>query len=70
MSVPGRAAGRPRVLLVEAEGVPQAREAVAGAPFQLIITDLMMPGETGFDLLQHLAEHPDQRAGRADWHTA
>lgn len=85
MSVPGRAAGRPRVLLVdddasirrfvalaledmavelvEAEGVPQAREALAGAPFQLIITDLMMPGETGFDLLQHLADHPDQRAG-------
>lgn len=85
MSVPARAAGRPRVLLVdddasirrfvalaledmavelvEVEGVPQAREALTGAPFQLIITDLMMPGETGFDLLQHLADHPDQRAG-------
>lgn len=49
------------VELVEAAGVPQAREALRGAPFQLIITDLMMPGETGFDLLQHLADHPAQR---------
>lgn len=51
------------VELVEAASVPQAREALRGAPFQLIITDLMMPGETGFDLLQHLADQPGQRAG-------
>ncbi|MFT3953915.1 MAG: response regulator [Piscinibacter sp.] len=49
--------------LVQAAGVPQAREALRGAPFRLIVTDLMMPGETGYDLLQHLADHPAQRAG-------
>lgn len=49
--------------LVEAANVAAAREALLGAPYQLIITDLMMPGETGFDLLQHLADHPARRAG-------
>jgi len=50
--------------LVEAGSVAQARERLAGGePFALIVTDLMMPGETGLDLLQHLADHPAQRAG-------
>lgn len=49
--------------LVEAANVAAAREALLGAPYRLIITDLMMPGETGFDLLQHLADHPARRAG-------
>ena len=47
--------------LVEVPGVPAAREALHHGPFELIITDLMMPGETGLDLLQHLADHPAQR---------
>lgn len=47
--------------LVEVPGVAAAREALRQAPFALIITDLMMPGETGLDLLQHLADHPAQR---------
>lgn len=47
--------------LVEAAGVAAARQALLGGPFDLIITDLMMPGETGLDLLQHLADHPAQR---------
>lgn len=47
--------------LVEAPGVAAARQALLGGPFDLIITDLMMPGETGLDLLQHLADHPAQR---------
>lgn len=51
------------VELVDVPGVPQAREALEDGPFQLIITDLMMPGETGFDLLQYLAEQPALRAG-------
>ena len=42
-------------------GVAPAREALRQGPFELIITDLMMPGETGLDLLQHLADHPAQR---------
>ncbi|MGD9833956.1 MAG: response regulator [Piscinibacter sp.] len=50
--------------LVEAGSVAQARERLAdGESFALIVTDLMMPGETGLDLLQHLADHPAQRAG-------
>lgn len=50
--------------LVEAGSVSEAREQLAGgAPFALIVTDLMMPDETGLDLLQHLADHPAQRAG-------
>lgn len=50
--------------LAEAGSVAQARERLAGGErFALIVTDLMMPGETGLDLLQHLAEQPAQRAG-------
>lgn len=51
------------VELVEAASVAQAREALRAGAFQLIITDLMMPGETGFDLLQQLADQPQLRAG-------
>jgi CheY-like chemotaxis protein len=47
--------------LVEVPGVAPAREALRQGPFDLIITDLMMPGETGLDLLQHLVDHPAQR---------
>jgi CheY-like chemotaxis protein len=47
--------------LVEVPGVAPAREALAAGRFDLIITDLMMPGETGLDLLQHLTDHPAQR---------
>ena len=43
--------------------MPQAREQLAAGRFALVITDLMMPGETGLDLLQHLADHPEQRGG-------
>lgn len=49
------------VELVEAANVPLAREQLAAGRFALVITDLMMPGETGLDLLQHLADHPEQR---------
>lgn len=50
------------IALTEAGSVAEARERLADAgPFALIITDMMMPGETGLDLLRHLADHPDQR---------
>ena len=49
------------VELVEAANVPQAREQLAAGRFALVITDLMMPGETGLALLQLLADHPEQR---------
>lgn len=47
--------------LVEAENVPQARARLAEGGCGLIITDLMMPGETGLDLLQQLADQPALR---------
>jgi CheY-like chemotaxis protein len=43
--------------------VEQALTALRSGPARLIITDLMMPGATGFDLLQRLAEEPALRAG-------
>jgi CheY-like chemotaxis protein len=52
------------IALVEAGSVAEARARLADAgPFALVITDLMMPGETGLDLLQHLADEPARRAG-------
>ena len=49
------------VELVDVPGVAPAREALRQGLFDLIITDLMMPSETGLDLLQHLVDHPAQR---------
>jgi CheY-like chemotaxis protein len=43
--------------------VEQALAALRAGPARLIVTDLMMPGATGFDLLQRLAEEPALRAG-------
>jgi CheY-like chemotaxis protein len=47
-------------LLVCANGA-QALDALRTAPVQLLITDLMMPGVSGYDLLQALAETPALR---------
>ena len=41
----------------------EALDALQAGPARLVITDLMMPGMSGFDLLEHLAEHPELRAG-------
>jgi CheY-like chemotaxis protein len=43
--------------------VAQARAELLAAPVQLVITDLMMPGTSGFELLAELAAHPRWRAG-------
>lgn len=43
--------------------VAQARQVLREAPAQLLVTDLMMPGENGFDLLQALNDDPGLRAG-------
>jgi len=47
--------------LVPCASVAEARLALLDGPAALLITDLMMPGETGFDLLQELAEQPALR---------
>jgi len=40
-----------------------ARDALRQGPAALLITDLMMPGESGFDLLASLAADPSLRGG-------
>jgi len=47
--------------LVTCASVAEARAAIEAAPPRLVITDLMMPGETGFDLMHWLAAHPERR---------
>lgn len=49
--------------LVICASVAEARLALRQAPVKLIITDLMMPVESGFDLLQQLQDEPALRAG-------
>lgn len=43
--------------------VAEARAALRAQPARLVITDLMLPVETGFDLLESLAAEPALRAG-------
>lgn len=47
--------------LVCCASAAEALEALRAAPARLVITDLMMPGVSGFDLLQQLAEQPALR---------
>lgn len=51
------------VELVQCEAVRPALDALAQGSFALILTDLMMPGESGFDLLARLQVSPDLRGG-------
>src|SRR5262245_25040090 len=44
----------------EADSVDAALQAIAAAPPDLILLDLVMPGRTGFDLMGELAERPDR----------
>jgi CheY-like chemotaxis protein len=47
--------------LITCQGVAEAVTVLQAHPVDLLITDLMMPGQTGFDLLHQLAEHPGWR---------
>jgi CheY-like chemotaxis protein len=49
------------ITLIECDGVAAALQALNEAPAQLILTDLMMPGESGLDLLEHLRKTPALR---------
>jgi CheY-like chemotaxis protein len=47
--------------LVACADVPQALAALAAAPVQLVLTDLMMPGVSGLVLLERLSAEPALR---------
>lgn len=47
--------------LVQCDGVASALVLLGQGPFRLILTDLMMPGESGFDLLARLQRTPALR---------
>ena len=47
--------------LLEYADVASAMPVLAQAPVDLILTDLMMPGESGLDLLEHLKKTPALR---------
>lgn len=47
--------------LVQCDAVAPALELLAQGPFRLILTDLMMPGQSGFDLIAHLQQAPELR---------
>jgi CheY-like chemotaxis protein len=49
--------------LLQCASVAEAVEALSQAPVALILTDLMMPGESGFGLLQRLQQSPPLRGG-------
>ncbi len=51
------------VEFVACADAPAAREALRAGPVALLITDLMMPGESGFELLASLAADPALRGG-------
>nr|WP_315431276.1 response regulator [uncultured Albidiferax sp.] len=48
--------------LLECESVAGALEILGAAPVQLILTDLMLPGASGVDLLQQLQQLPGLRS--------
>lgn len=49
--------------LVECTSVAQALEQMRTAPVQVLLTDLMMPGESGVSLIGRLADDPALAAG-------
>ena len=51
------------VTLIACASVAEALAVLREAPVQLLLTDLMMPGENGLDLLQHLSDEPALRGG-------
>lgn len=48
--------------LIECDSVVGALHVLTQGPVELILTDLMMPGESGFGLLQSLKASPDLQA--------
>lgn len=51
------------IQFIACDGAAAARQALRDGPAALLITDLMMPGESGFELLASLVADPALRAG-------
>lgn len=49
--------------VLECDNVASAVQILATQPVQMILTDLMLPGPSGVDLLRHLQAFPALRAG-------
>lgn len=49
--------------VIECADVPAALAALQASPADLILTDLMMPGESGMDLIDRLNDDPALRGG-------
>lgn len=47
----------PAITVYAARSVSEAIGALAARPFSLVVTDLVMPGSDGFELLAHLSRH-------------
>lgn len=45
--------------ITEASNLTEAIERLNETKFKLIVSDLMMPGGSGFDLLNHIQLHPE-----------
>ncbi len=52
------------VELVQAASLAQAAQALQGAPFTLVLCDLMLPDGSGLDLLRELGQATDARTAR------
>jgi signal transduction histidine kinase/DNA-binding response OmpR family regulator len=51
----------PRVEVVSATSGPEALEKVAGGAVDVLITDMIMPGMTGLELIEKMQKHPGGR---------
>jgi signal transduction histidine kinase/DNA-binding response OmpR family regulator len=51
----------PRVEVVSATSGPEALEKVAGCAVDVLITDMIMPGMTGLELIEKMKNHPGGR---------
>lgn len=52
------------VALVECAGVQQAVQALEQAPVDVVLCDLMLAGESGFDLIEQIVSHDAWRSAR------
>jgi CheY-like chemotaxis protein len=50
-------------IITTANSVPDAREKFKGASFDIVLTDLAMPGESGLALISHIRDQENGASG-------